>query len=585
LVTAAILAATMALAVPPARAVSEAAATIGYEACQAADDQSFKTAIEATTISALTNGLRDVDYKSAVEAEWRRLGFDQIIDKRVEVAVAEVRSETSFGSLMKSLADQKQAQELATAVAERVYKSEAMTSAIEALASGVAIEIGKRIEGATEDMAGPALACLKTYLGPRYGSAVAASVTGTAGDSIDASATTGRADVGSGAVLKQSSQGITGVALIVMRRQLANMTRRIGQRIAGSVAARLVSVAAGGVGLVLIAKDIWEFRNGVLPIVAEEMRSKDTKDKVKLELASSLEQEIGQHVKEIGGKTAESIIEIWQSFRAAHTKALDLADRHLPFKTLLDTVRPQHLPRLDELTGLVLATEGEPGVMKRVSDGTLNTAITTLDDAGLSIARETRSIDKAMAWAGLAGEDLGSVVQYGLYRRSDPSDYTVASLQKILDLGDGIAIAKLGVLGREARTVLLDLEPEKLKNLTRGLTEAELATLSGYMTGLEAGPRDMILTAVAETPAKFQMFSSDRLRKAVVGSPDQTAAVDMLLRPAGASWTAVTNDFSAVWSGRIAPVLLWDKHPITLLSIGFALLILLLWIRRLFSPA
>ena len=144
-----------------------------------------------------------------------------------------------------------------------------------------------------------------------------------------------------------------------MRCQLANMTRRIGTRIAGSVAARLVSVAAGGVGIVLLAKDIWELRNGVLPIVAEEMKSKDTKDKVKQELASSLDAEIGVHVKDIGATTAEHVIQIWQNFRAAHAKALELADKHLPYKHLLDTVRPDHLPRLHELTALIFAAEGE----------------------------------------------------------------------------------------------------------------------------------------------------------------------------------------------------------------------------------
>ncbi len=564
-------------------AAAEAVATIGYEQCQAADDQAFKAAIETTTIDALTKGLKDVDYKAAVDAEWRRLGFDEIIDRQVDLAVEEVRNETSFGSLIKSLADQQKAQELATAVAERVYKSAAMTTAIETLASGVATEIGKRIELATEDATGPALACLKTYLGPRYGSAVAASVTGSAADDLDANSNTGRADVSTTAVLKQSSEGITGAALIIMRRQLANMTRRIGQRIAGSVAARLVSVAAGGVGLVLLAKDIWELRNGVLPIVAEEMKAKDTKDKVKIELASSLDQEIGVHIKEIGGKTAEHVIEIWQNFRAAHAKALDLAERNLPFKTLLDTVRPEHLPRLDELTGLVLASEGEPGVLKRVSDGTLSTAITTLDEPGLTIARETRSIDKAMAWAALAGKDLGSVVQNGLYRRADASEFSQGNLRKVLELGDSLAIAKLGALGREARTALLDLDPVKLKSLTRGLTESELTTLSGYLTGLQSGPRDRILEAVAETPAKFQMFASERLRQAVLASADQAAAVEMLLRPGGTSTGALANDFSAAWNGRIAPVLLWDKHPLTIIGLCLAALILLLWFKRLFG--
>ena len=60
----------------------------------------------------------------------------------------------------------------------------------------------------------------------------------------------------------------TAWAILLVRRQLANMAARIGQRLAGSILARLVSVVAGGIGLVLIAKDIWELRNGVLPIIA-----------------------------------------------------------------------------------------------------------------------------------------------------------------------------------------------------------------------------------------------------------------------------------------------------------------------------
>ena len=35
----------------------------------------------------------------------------------------------------------------------------------------------------------------------------------------------------------------------------------------------------------LIAKDIWDFRYGVLPIIATEMKSADTKEKVRAELA------------------------------------------------------------------------------------------------------------------------------------------------------------------------------------------------------------------------------------------------------------------------------------------------------------
>ncbi len=158
-------------------------------------------------------------------------------------------------------------------------------------------------------------------------------MTGDAERDFGIVASTGGAEVTSGSVLKQSSEGITGAAILLVRRQLANMAARIGQRLAGSILARLVSVVAGGIGLVLIAKDIWELRNGVLPIIAEEMKSKETKDKVKEELAKGISEQIGEHLHEIAAKSAERIVEIWQEFRRAHEQVLDLAERNPAFRT------------------------------------------------------------------------------------------------------------------------------------------------------------------------------------------------------------------------------------------------------------
>ena len=556
-----------------------------YQACQAGDDQAFKQAIEAVTITALTGGLKGVDYDAAVNTQWQRLGIDGIIDKRVDVAVEEVRNETSVGGLVKSLADQKKAQELATAVADRVYKSEAMQVAIAALATGVGTEVGKRIEVATQDASGPALECLKTFLGPRYGAAVAAAVTGTAGQEFSADANKGEADVTPGAILKQSGQGITGAAILLMRRQLANMAGRIGQRIAGSVLARLVSVVAGGVGLVLLAKDIWDLRHGVLPIVSEEMKSKETKQKVRQELVKSLEEEIGQHVQEIGAKSAGRVVEVWQEFRRAHAKALELADRNLAFKSFLETIKPAALPRLDEITSLVLSGEGETGILKRLDNGTLGHAVNDLGEPGLVIARETRSVDNALAWSAIAGDDLGAVVEHGLHQRTTPDTFSTATLHKVLALNDAIAIPKLASVDREARDVLFELDGGNLKSLARALSGPELSTLASYLTGLQPGPRDRILTAIAEQPGKIQLLASPRVRNAIVSSTDQAAAVEMMLRPAGSAVQATAGDFIAAWQGRINPTLLWDKHPLLIAGALLLGLFLLLWLRRLLIPA
>ena len=569
----------------PAIAGGAGVATADYQACQAGDDQAFKQAIEGVTISALTDGLKGVDYEAAVNVEWQRLGIDGIIDKRVDLAVDEVRNETSVGGLVKSLADQKKAQELATAVADRVYKSDAVQSAIAALATGVGTEVGKRIEVATHDAAGPALECLKTFLGPRYGSAVAAAVTGTAGQEFSVDASKGSAEVTPGAILKQSSQGMTGVAILIMRRQLATMASRIGQRVVGSVLARLVSVVAGGVGLVLLAKDIWDLRHGVLPIVSDEMKSAETKKLVRQELAKSLQEEIGLHVQDIGAKSAGRVLEVWQDFRRAHAKALNLADRNLGFKAFLETLKPTALPRLDEVTALVLGGESEAGVLKRLDNGTLGRAINELTEPGMAIARETRSIDTALAWADLAGDELPSVVEFDIHRQTTPDRFSKAALQKILNLSDSIAIPKLAAIDREARDVLFELDSEKLKSLARALTGDELATLASYLTGLMPEPRARILGAVAEQPAKIQLLASARIRSAIISSSDQLEAVEMMLRPASGATKATASDFAAAWSGRISPVLLWEKHA-WLVAGGLLLLaFVLLWLRRLVSPS
>ena len=57
----------------------------------------------------------------------------------------------------------------------------------------------------------------------------------------------------------------------------------------------------------------------------------------------------------------------------------------------------------------------------------------------------------------------------------------------------------------------------------------------------------------------------------------------MMLRPAaGFSPRAFAGDAVMAWEQRIDPRLLWHKHPLGIVFVGFAGLILLMWTRRLF---
>lgn len=555
-----------------------------YDTCRAQDEAAFRTAIEAITVKALQKGTASIDYKALVADEWRKGGLDEIIDKRVDLAVAEVRAETSWANLLSSLADTDQAQKLAVAVAERVYRSDAIKSGIEGLANGVGNAVGKSIEYASIDAAGPALMCLQAFLGPRYGTAVSRAVVADAGKEFGLDPSKSGVDVSPGAMLRQSSDGITGAAILLVRRQLAGLAQRVGARLAGSVLSRLVSVAAGGVGLVLIAKDIWDLRHGVMPIIANEMKAADNKAKVKDELAVTIAEQIGEHVKEIGTKSADRVVEIWQEFRRNHAKVLDIAERNEPFKRFVDGVKPESLARLDEVVGLLLPAEGEPGVLKRLDDGSLNMAVNALPVAAMDIARDTRSIDAAIRWHGLAGANLGGVIEHELHKRSTPDAFTTASLNRLFAVGDKQAITRLASVSREARDTLFALDAAELKSLAKSLSDGELATLARYLSGLQQQPRERVLRAVAATPQTMQVLAVERVREAIISSRDQNAAVDMMLRSGSFDPVAIWRDVEMVLDGRVNPLLLWDRHPMVVGAAGVVAVFFALFLMRLFRP-
>ncbi len=553
-----------------------------YEACQAGDEQAFRAAVERITLKALQGGLKAVDFKAVVAEEWRRAGLDEILDKRVDIAVAEVREESSWGDLLQSLAYKEKSQELATAVAERVYRSEPARLAIEQLAVGVGKDVGRNIELATIDAAEPSLQCLQAFLGPRFGSMVSRVVASDAGKEFAIDPETAKARASTAAVLMESSEGLAGAVVLLVRRQLSNMASRIGHRIVGAVLGRLVSIVAGGVGVVLIAKDIWELRSGVLPIIAEEMKSKATKERAQEELARTIAEQLDEQVRDIASKTADRIVEIWREFRSAHAKVVDLAERDASFKAFLDTARPEQLPRIDEVVGLLAAAEGDGGVLKRLGDGSLHTAVNTLSESGMDIARETRSVDSALRWTTIAGERLGLVVEYEVYKRAKPEDFTKISLSRIFALDDRLAAVRLTGIERGARDVLFELEDKDLRTLARSLAEPELTTLASYLTGLRTSASQRVLRAIAQNPAKLQVLSSPRVRNAVLASRDQDAAVAMMLRADSLPNPAlIRSDFGLVMDGEISPLLLWEKHALLLTFASLLMLIVLLVLKRL----
>lgn len=557
-----------------------------YEACQALDEAGFRIAVQSITSRALAAALDKVDYSGVIGQEWRLMKFDDLLDKRVDKVVAEVTAENTLITLGTSVFSKQTATELATKVADRVFRADDMKAAIEALAVGATKQLGRSIEGATLDAAEPTLLCLRTFLGPRYGMTVAGAVSLNASQLFELDPAKVKPAVTTAGVAAQGGDAIAGAALIIVRRQLARISERVGQRIVGSILGRVVGSVAGGIGVILIAKDIWEYATkGVMPVIGAEMKSKDTKDLLRGELASSLREQIGGHTDEIAGATTDEIIKIWREFQQSHAKVLELADKHAGFRRFLDVTRPDRLGRLDEIVAIVLAGEGEAGVLARLADGTLDRAVNRMDQAGLDIARDTRSLAAALDWETLAGADLAKVAALEIHRRGKPQDFTRQSLARILKLDDRLAVTRLSSLTVDARTALFELSDPEVVALARSLDDAELAVLSRYMTTLPKPTVQRLLQTVAASPGQLQRVTSPRVRDAILTSKDADAAVTMMLRAGGPLEPGVlVQDVRLVVDGRVHPLLLWEKHPSAFAVAGVVVLfVLLLLIRLLFG--
>ena len=571
----------------PARAqtgsVAASMTRLDYEACQASDEAAFRKAIETITLKGLQVGLANVDYRSLVGQEWRKTSMGDVIDKQVDASVAEVADENGYWAKATSLFNSDKSKELANTVSERVFKSENIKRSLEQLANGVGTALGRRIELASSDTAEPAMQCLQAFLGPRYGATIARVVSKDAGREFQMDPGKAQAGVSTGQVLTEHAGGVAGAVILIVRKQLVNMAERVGARIVGSVLAKLVGTVAGGVGAVLIAKDIWDFRNGVLPIIASEMKSQETKDKVQDEIAGSMKEQISENLKDIASKTAERVVDVWQEFRRAHVKVLELADKNPGFMKFLENLKPEALPRLDEIVALLLATESEAGILKRLDDGSLNTAVNVMPAAAFEIAREQRSIETALAWSALAGERLSFVVENEVHKRSKPQNYTAATLGQLLDIGDKVAIQRLAGLDPQVRATLFEAAAADLKGLGRSLTEPELVALARYLTGLDKGASGRVLRAVAQSPSRMQLLARDGVRDGILASRDQSAAVGMMLAADGGladPWSVATHAQLA-WDGKVAPRLMWEKHPATSVSLGLVMLIILSMLKRL----
>ena len=586
LITACAMTLTVIIPPRPAIAQDESSAfpgqTLSPSECRQLDDENVRTAIRSITEQRLTAELGGLNYAALVQQQWTQTRMDRRIDEQIDLAIKEVRADTDWFDRAYSTISKSQAREFAVAVAEKTYNSEAFRNAMTRLTSAIGEDIGGRLETAAAEASGPAVSCMRLALEARYGGAIAQSFVQQTEATLDVAAQSGTPVISTGDLVFQGSEAIGGLLLVMTRRMIARMVAQMGRRLAGAIATRIVSSFTGVIGLALIVKDLIDAGKGVFPLIEERMKSDESKKLIKTEIAESISGFVNDNIESISQETASNMFAMWQAFQERYDLLLSLADKNAAFKTFLREREARELARLGELAQLIVNQESEQAVFQRLKDSSLKSALDTLSLDGIEIARQTRSLETAIAWSKLAGDRVGEVLRYNVYSRIRPEQISKPDLNRLLEVDDATAVYRLAALPSMARNRLLSLTPAKIRGLATRLDEEELAALARYQTELTDTSSRTLLDSVAADPARMSKLARPGLQDAVLSSADEDAAIDMLLNPDGTfSLFGMVDNFGKVRAGQVEPRVFVEAYTWTLLITATALLIFIILVARL----
>ncbi len=571
----------------PRAAFAQTPAIVTIDECRNLSDTDVRDRIRELAATSLKTELTAIDYTALVNTYWAKADVSVRIDREIDDAVAAVRSDTSWADRAYSTVSRSTAARYATAVADKAYNSEGFKDALSEVATGVARDAGAQIEKATAKISNPIIACVQTALQSRYGNAIASVFAQESEKNLEANTGQAPVKIDTSDLALNNAASISGLVLIVTRRVIGQVVKSVGTRIAGIVASDIVASVAGLVGLALIAKNIYDAGDGVFPIIAEQMKSEETKIHVKEEIGKTIQNDISQQVGTIADETAEKLYSNWLDFKQRYNRLLALSEKHPAFADFLKDRRLDQLRKLSQIVDILYGTEGEQKVLERVANGSLNKALLDLTDAGLQIAEEQHSVDKALRWTAIAGKDLPRVVDLGIYRWLPVEGLTSENLQKILSINDKIAVSRIANLDPQARDLILSLPADEMREFARRLNDRQLAAFADYERNLEPHAARRLLRAVADDPSVMRELTAEGLRDAILGSRDQLAALNMIvhdnagLLPDLIDYTQILRDAKLVQSGAVSFRVFWERYWAAVLVAGFIVLVFLSWLRRL----
>lgn len=195
-----------------------------------------------------------------------------------------------------------------------------------------------------------------------------------------------------------------------------------------------------------------------------------------------------------------------EALRAKFPTVLTLAETSPNFKSILNG---RGAEQVESLSALVeVASEAlEQEQLRAMINGGQFEEILAFPRATFEILREEKDPALVISWYSLAGDEVGRVVETGLFRVASPSDFSgEKNLEKVISLQSHEAVRKLMLLAQKERDILIELPTVQARAILVTLTVEELAWLADYLLELTARGAGLMVEQLLQEPELLPML-------------------------------------------------------------------------------
>ena len=527
------------------RAQSPSPVSYTFEECAQVSEAGLRDELNRITQTVFTEGRQDISVSAIVERNWRDLGMDTVIDQEVDKAVVLVRDDTPFWKRIWSAWSPSAAEELAVRVVNEAFGTNAFETQFNELSTQVANDIVGEIRLVTAESASTALVCMQEFIGDRFSNTMSGVLDKQIQEELEVLIGNPDTDINFIDILETHSNFAGGVAVVIGTRIGTGIAKKLATVVAKNIVTRIISralvrvvtmglpVIGWIVGGYLIVKDVFDSKDGALPLIGDSLKGDEVKAELRARTAEGVNEELRTELPVLGRNIANSTYSKWQDFRRKFSRVLDLAENLPRFKSILDRTEIDQVAKLAELVYLV--EEDEPEQLEGLIENGDFEFILTLPEEVLEILRVTGKSDILISWAEFAKELVLQVVETELYLVASPTDFKDwADLERVLALGAEVLIQRLMLLESDARDALLGLPTAHAQQLLDAFSTEDLTWLANsYLTILDAQKRNVLIDRVLRQPGLMAELGNEVVRKALTDSQDFAQALDYISQNTG----------------------------------------------------